>query len=340
MRLSLYIGIGLLLCFGLLTKVHAQDNFRAMFYNVENLFDCYHDSLKDDLEYLPESIRAWHYGRYKHKINNIARVITAVGEWNPPALVGLCEVENEHVLKDLTKYSALKELGYRYIMTNSPDRRGIDVALLWQRGSFRMLGHHAIRVHFKKNNNKPTRDILWASGVIMTGDTLDVVVCHLPSRAGGEKESESARLSVAGILKQLADSLISVRLHPNILIMGDFNDYPQNASVSGILGAVIPHAPVRADSLYNLMADKKDGTYKYQGEWGILDHWIVSGYLLSKENAFYTSAKQAKVCKLSFLLEEDDKYGGKRPYRTYYGMKYIGGYSDHLPISLDFNLKE
>lgn len=311
-----------------------------MFYNVENLFDCRHDSLKDDTEYLPESIHAWHYGRYKHKINNIARVITAVGEWSPPVLVGLCEVENEQVLNDLTKYSSLKELDYRYIITDSPDKRGIDVALLWQRGSFRMLEHHAVRIHFKHKNYKPTRDILWASGLIMTGDTLDVVVCHLPSRAGGEKESEPARLEVAGTLKHLADSIFSLRSHPNILIMGDFNDYPDNASISKILGAAAPRFPIKDNSLYNLMADKRSGTYKYQGEWGVLDQLIVSGYLLCKEHDFNTSPEQARIGRFSFLLEKDDKYGGERPYRTFYGMKHIGGYSDHLPVSLDFNLSQ
>ncbi len=322
--------------------VFAQEPFRVMFYNVENLFDCRHDSLKSDYEFLPASVRGWHLGRYKKKINHIGKVIAAVGEWNPPALIGLCEVENEKVMDDLVKYSPLKEYEYRYVMTDSPDERGIDVALLWQRGSFKLLSYHSIRLSFKEKDRRPTRDILHVTGLVSSGDSLDVFVCHMPSRYGGEKESEPARLYAVSILKSTVDSICFVRTNPNILIMGDFNDYPENASIANILGAKSPVNPIDPDLLYNLMADKGDklGTYNYQGEWGILDQLIVLGSLLMSGNKIHTSNEKAHICDFPFLLEDDSKYGGRKPFRTYYGMKYIGGFSDHLPVMVDFEISE
>ena len=156
--------------------------FRVMSWNVENLFDTHHDTLKNDNEFLPDAIRHWNYTKYKKKLADMARVITAVGEWNPPALVGLCEVENDSVLRDLTQRSPLKELGYRYVMTSSPDLRGIDVALLYQRDLFKLLSFRSIPIPSFKHH-RPTRDLLHVSGLLLTGDTLDVIVCHLPSRS-------------------------------------------------------------------------------------------------------------------------------------------------------------
>lgn len=324
--------------------IYAQDSFRVMFYNTENFFDCEHDSLKNDTEYLPLSMRAWHYGRYKQKINNIAKVITAIGEWTPPVLVGLCEVENSRVMDDLVKYSPLKESQYRYIITNSGDERGIDVALLYQRGSFRLLHQESVRICFKEKERKPTRDILYASGLVSTGDTLDVFVVHFPSRAGGEKESEPARKFVASVLKEKTDSLFLCRLHPNMLIMGDFNDGYKSVAISKTLGAVSPDSIISDRSLYDLFAQPGDkrshGTYKYQGEWETIDHIIVSGYLLQKKERLFVKEGMAHISSLPFLMEKDQKYTGYCPFRTYVGMKYHGGFSDHLPIFVDFSLSE
>ncbi len=171
----------------------------------------------------------------------MARVITAVGEWEPPALVGLCEVENDTVLRDLTRRSPLKELNYRYVMTDSPDLRGIDVALLYQRDLFKLLSFRSVSIPPLKQF-RPTRDLLHVSGLLLTGDTLDVFVCHLPSRSGGAKESEPYRLHAARILYTEADSILNIRLHPQIIIMGDFNDYPTNKSIQKILGSRISSA--------------------------------------------------------------------------------------------------
>ncbi|WP_294476988.1 endonuclease/exonuclease/phosphatase family protein [uncultured Bacteroides sp.] len=324
---------------------HSEDRvpFRVMSWNVENLFDTHHDSLKNDEEFLPEALRHWNYTRYKKKLDDIARVIVAVGEWNPPALVGLCEVENDTVLRDLTRRSPLKNLDYRYVMTSSPDQRGIDVALLYQRDLFKLLSYRSISIPSFKQH-RPTRDLLHVSGLLLTGDTLDVFVCHLPSRSGGAKESEPYRLFAAQKLRAEADSLLKVRFHPQLIIMGDFNDYPTNKSIKKILEAEAPPATSEVSplKLYHLLARKAKsrdfGSYKYRGEWGLLDHLIVSGTLLDATKNFFTNEEKANVFQSSFLLIDDEKYGDKEPFRTYKGMRYQGGFSDHLPIFTDFEL--
>lgn len=325
------------LCF-LLGTVYAQEPFRVMFYNVENLFDCEHDTLKNDYEFLPDAPKGWTYGRYNDKLAKIAKVILATGNENVPQLVGVCEVENDRCLKDLTENSPLREAGYRYVMTDSPDERGIDVALLYQRGSFKVLDKTCIPIPYAEVDRRPTRDILHVAGRVISGDTLDVFVCHMPSRAGGEEKSEPYRLFTAQLLKKAADSIMSTRHHPNILIMGDFNDYPINNSIAKVLGAVAPKGEVEARKLYNLMDGRKEGTYRYRGEWGVLDQLIVSGFLLQGHEGIRTSYEKAQIARHPFLLEEDEKYGGDIPFRTYWGRKYHGGYSDHLPVYVDFEI--
>lgn len=326
--------------FGLSHTLFAQSPFRVMFWNVENLFDTQHDSLKNDTEFLPDALRHWNYHRYKKKLANVARVITAVGEWTPPALVGLCEVENDRVLRDLTRYSPLKEHGYRYVMTHSADERGIDVALLYQRDRFKLLSSNSSSPGLPTPQSRPTRDILHVSGQLLTGDTLDVLVAHLPSRSGGEKQSEPYRLFVAQKLKTMADSLINLRRRPQLIIMGDFNDYPTNHSVTKVLKATAPPAQPESGKLYHLLARKAlspdFGSYKYRGEWGLLDHLIVSGTLLRPQQKMFTDEDHAHVARLPFLLTKDEKYGDMQPFRTYVGMKYQEGYSDHLPVYVDF----
>ena len=169
---------------------------------------------------------------------------------------------------------------------------------------------------------------------------------HFPSRSGGAKASEPYRLAAAQRLKDTTDSLLRIRTRPQIIIMGDFNDYPDNKSIQKILKAGIP--PTETDSLdsrmlYHLLArkgidNKHFGSYKYQGEWGLLDHIILSGSLLMPGSPLYTTEEKADVIRAPFLLTEDRKYGDEQPFRTYYGMKYQGGYSDHLPVWAEFRL--
>lgn len=333
--------------YNLLCKAQNNDTltFRVVSYNVENLFDTHHDSLKSDHEFLPESVRHWNYSKYKKKLDDIGRTLIAIGEWAPPALVALCEVENDNVLHDLTRYSVLREVGYRYVMTHSKDERGIDVALLYQRGLFKLLSSHSITVDNPRPSDRPTRDILYVSGMLLNGDTLDILIAHFPSRSGGSKESEPYRLKAAHQLKRTADSIIGLRQYPQLLIMGDFNDYPTSRSIKKIIQAetLIPGNTPCNNQLYHLLArkaqkEKNYGSYKYQGEWGLLDHLIVSGNLLKPDAPLTTSEVHAEVARLPFLLVPDKKFGGVQPFRTYIGPRYEGGISDHLPVWTEFRL--
>jgi endonuclease/exonuclease/phosphatase family metal-dependent hydrolase len=337
-RLLLLLLLGLLhVHFVPFAAAQERSTLRVMFWNVENLFDCRHDSLKDDYEFLPDAVRNWTYGRYQKKLDQIARTVAAIGEGTPPALMGCCEVENDSVMHQLTQRSPLKEYGYRYVMTNSPDVRGIDVALLYQPDQFQLLGSRSIAIPFCEETERPTRDILHVHGLIPTQDTLDLLVCHLPSRSGGA-QSEPYRLRVAQQLKKTADSILHARHHPQLIIMGDFNDYPDDQTLRAALDAAPPPTKAIPDKLYQLLYRKSHqsgyGSYKYQGEWGLLDHLIVSGTLLNQESNCYTDEAHANVVDLPFLFVEDEAEDGRKPYRTYNGTKYMGGYSDHLPVSL------
>ncbi len=324
------------------TILTAQNNEKQLFkvacYNVENFFDCKDDSLTNDSEYLPGGMRGWNYDKYTQKQANISKVIAAIGGWEAPALVGLCEVESEKCLWDLTRYSGLKNMKYHFAHFESPDARGVDVALLYQPNVFKLTHKQAIKVKFPFSSGT-TRDLLFVSGIIPTGDTLHVFVCHFPSRLGGELESEEKRNFVASILRQKTDSLFASCKNPNIVIMGDFNDYPNNRSMQEVLGAAKPKKPYENNNLYNLMFSIHEagkGSHKHNGEWGALDQIIVSGNLLTNEQFKCT---KAQVFEADFLLVDDEKFLGKQPFRTYNGMKYQGGFADHLPVYVDFEIK-
>ena len=315
-----------------------KEVFRVMCYNVENYFDCVDDSLTKDEEYLPGGVRGWNYNRYVQKQHNIARVIVAVGGWEPPALVGLSEVESRKAILDLVR-GPLKNLQYRFVHYESPDIRGVDVALLYQPGVFKPVRHEPLRVTFPDAPNSTTRDILYVSGALPTGDTLHVFVCHFPSRLGGELESAGRRNAAARVLRAKVDELFNQRVDAKVLIMGDFNDYPDNESMLQVLKAGYPGDSFLSAELYNLMFPLHRagrGTHKHEAEWGALDQIIVSSNLLDNRQAFFTSVADLHIFNADFLLEDDFKYLGKKPYRTYIGMKYNGGFSDHLPLYVDF----
>ncbi|MDD2477102.1 MAG: hypothetical protein PHI32_14495 [Dysgonamonadaceae bacterium] len=322
-----------------ISKTFAQDHFRIMFYNVENLFDTKHDSLKNDYDYLPGGFMNWSDWKYWEKQRNIGRVITAVGEMQSPALVGLCEIENDSVIFDLTKRSPIRAQEYEYLVTNSPDVRGIDVALLYQRHKFKLIEKNEYELILSKKDARPTRNILHAVGQVISGDTLDVFVCHWPSRYGGQLESEGGRIDAAQLLRNKADSLFAIRQNANIIIMGDFNDYPDNRSIYKILKARSLNYHLSKHELYNMffhrIKERDFGTLKYQGQWNVIDQFIVSGNLLMEKASVKIDNNEAHIFKAEFLTEKDEKYGGIRPYRTNLGPRYIGGFSDHLPIFMD-----
>ena len=335
----LTVMIFILFCF----SVFGQTNFRLMFYNVENFFDTFDEPGKNDEDFLPEGTMRWTTGRYYNKLNNIAKVITSAGEWETPALVGLCEVENEKVIRDLTQYSPLRKMNYRYIITDSPDPRGINVALLYQREKFKYLDHKSYTISFPHNIRKRTRDILHITGQVSAHDTLDVFVCHFPSRRGGENESEPDRTYVASVLKAKSDSLMNIRRNACIVIMGYFNDEPSDRSISQILKAQPISKDILRQNLYNLFfhfEKRKDtGSYKFQRQWNMLDQIIVSGNLIAGDRSIRVLPNTAKIFYRDFMLTDDKTYGGKRPKKTYHGFKHEGGYSDHFPVVVDFVVK-
>ncbi|PKP10397.1 MAG: endonuclease [Bacteroidetes bacterium HGW-Bacteroidetes-4] len=324
-------------------KIEQERLVRIMFYNVENLFDTEDDSLKMDEEFLPDEIRNWSKYRYYQKQNQLSKVITAVGGWSPPELVGLCEIENRNVLNYLTRQSSLYVFGYQIIHQESPDARGIDVALLYQPKSFRPVSTEFLAIDYPLNKRK-TRDILYAQGILPNHDTLHVFVNHWPSRYGGQLESEENRIYVAGRLKQKTDSVLQNNPQALIVIMGDFNDEPNNTSLLKTLKALPAYDSLQTKQLINLSYElrytKNQGSHKYQGQWTLLDQVIVSGGLLSKSKKTYTTSDKLTIFRAPFLLEPDEAYLGDKPFRTYVGLKYNGGFSDHLPVFIDLLTKE
>ncbi len=305
--------------------------------NCENLFDTVHDSLKNDMEYLPDSKYHWTNARYWDKLNHVAQEIIALGgenqqdkepsQWQLPDFVAMCEVENDSVMVALTKRSLLRPAGYEYLMTNSPDERGIDVALVYSPASFRPVRSYSIRIK-QLPDTRPTRDILYASGVLVSDDTLHVFVVHAPSRRGGEEASRPYRLQVASQLSAAVDSIYALNPNAHIMVTGDFNDYSDSPALENLYQHRLTN--ISADAVGSNGAK---GTYRYRGEWRSLDQMLCSPSLVARK-------EDCRIGDLKFLLEEDEKYGGVKPFRTYLGPKYNGGYSDHLPLVARFRLKD
>lgn len=299
--------------------------FTFVEFNCENLFDYLHDEGKQDTEYLPDATRHWTRKRYWRKLNNIAQELLSCSDEGIPDLIALCEVENDSVMRDLTKRSLLRNAGYEYLMTSSPDQRGIDVALLYSPFSFAPVRTYPIRVEPLKGM-RATRDILYVCGETVSGDTLHVFVVHQPSRFGGEKYSRPFRRVVADRLCHSVDSIYAVSPNAKILIAGDFNDDANGYSLK----------QYNQHGLINITKDAKGdngvkGTYRYKGEWESIDHILASPYI-------YNNVESAFIHSPLFLLEEEQQYGGYRPRRTYNGMRYQPAYSDHLPLVVRFRV--
>jgi len=307
-----------------------SNSFPILFYNVENLFDCFNDSLTNDEEFLPNGNNHWSFYRYNNKVNKIAKVILASNNWNPPALVGLCEVENKKVMSRLVWETGLSEHGYRFVHHESPDRRGIDVALLYCKDKFEIIQERAVSMTLSERNFF-TRDILYVKGVAFGSDTLNVFVCHWPSKYGGDMHSEWKRVYVASRLRDICDSLFAGNKDCNIIVMGDLNESPQSEAVYNSLKAREEGTGVELINLASkFKSDVAGGTIKYRGHWDIFDQIIVSNSLL--QEPFTTDGMS--IVDLPFLLEPDNSYSGVRPFRTYLGPQYHGGFSDHLPAKV------
>lgn len=331
-----------------------------MFWNVENFFDTKHDSLKNDYEFLPRGSRHWTHSRFEAKRNHIFKTIVAVGEEGGqpyddalmPAVVGLAEVENEVVLRELCLATPLVKYHYQFVHFESPDTRGVDVALLYRPQCFSVLSSTAICVS-DATEDFHTRDILQVFGVASSGDSMMLFVCHFPSKRGG-KGAEMRRVAVVRHLMQ--QMILAQHRHPTavVLAMGDFNATPQELAqyalpsffeCAGASGLDTPAGGSDSGSFgfVNLMSKlpSDEGSYFYQGRWSYIDQFLISSntvQLCKTRKDIHANLRladgAAHVFRASPLLMEDKRHMDQKPSRTYQGIRYNGGTSDHLPIYL------
>lgn len=341
-----FLILGLMLVGGCKTTFSSKSKKieiqRIGFYNVENLFDTEDDPNKKDEEFTPTSKKKWTIQRYQDKLNKIAQIIDSL---QFPILMGLCEVENRKVLEDLVQLPQLNNIGseqdkYFIIHQESPDLRGIDVALLYRKSAFTFKDSHSIQINIPEDvarrKDYKTRDILHVEGVLNNNESIHVFVNHWPSRWGGVQKSQPKRIFVAQQLRYFLDSLEKVMPNSRLVVMGDFNDETDNKSVSEVLRAI---DTAYTGTLFNCFAQLDQagaGTYNYRGNWNMLDQIIVSPNLLAEEAAI--QYRSAGIYRKDWLLFEHSKYGAT-PSRTYGGPNYYGGYSDHLPIYIELQVK-
>jgi hypothetical protein len=317
---------------------------RLVFYNTENLFDPADDSLTNDDEYTPAGMRRWTFPRFQHKLLNLSKVFISIGGWEAPEIIGMSEVENRFVLYELTTETPLSKIGYKIIHKDSPDPRGIDVAMIYRPDKFTPISYKAIPVRFPGDPNARTRDILYVKGKVMNQEILHVFINHWPSRFGGYAGTKPKRAVVASILRHTTDSIMQSDPYARIVIMGDFNDEPNDESITKVLKASSDSLNLEKADLYNMMTGYagrwRTGTNKFHESWTVIDQIIVSSSLLHAETGLYANANAAHIFDAPFLLMEDKTYFGTKPFRTYLGPKYLGGYSDHLPVYFDIYLHQ
>jgi len=326
--------------------------FRLIFYNLENAFDTIDDPYPGDDDFLPHGARGWTPYRYWKKIRGLYKVIVAAGGWKLPDLIGVCEVEHQGVLEDMILHTPLSKHPYRILHKNSPDPRGMDVAAIYHPARFEVIAHRFIPIHHK-GAVLSTREILYIKGIAKQYDTLHVFFNHWPSKWQGALKTQVKRNQAATILKKHIDSIYQVNSGAKIVAAGDFNDPPGAESLVKHLRAERPNEDPYGNMLYNLSFQWKTlpiGTQKYRARWQLLDQIVVSGNLLlpqegstesyeKPQHGLYTSPNRARIFAPDFLLAEDDRYTGSKPFRTYTGYKYAGGFSDHLPVILDLKMK-
>ncbi len=306
------------------------------FYNLENLFDTENDTLINDEEFLPAGRRAWTKERYSEKLDNMAFVISKMGtDVTPfgPSILGVSEIENRRVLEDLVAHEDLIERDYQIVHFDSPDKRGIDVALLYQGRHFELTKAEPITLNLTElGSTRPTRDILYVEG-LLDGEQMHFMVNHWPSRGGGEKKTKAYRNQGARVVKSVIDSITQVNQDAKIFVLGDLNDDPSSESVKSILRAKSKKSEVEKGGLFNPMADlyrRGIGSNAYRDAWSLFDQILMTSGLLSKKQSGYFHYKTI-VYNKKFLIQKSGKYSGY-PFRTFSGSEYIGGYSDHFPV--------
>ena len=316
--------------------------FGVAFYNLENLFDTINNNGKYDLEFSPQGDHKWDSKKYWSKIKNMSYAISQMATKTTPqgpAVIGVSEIENITVLQDLVKADAIKDWNLQIVHHDSPDRRGVDVGLLYNPNLFRVLKveNHRLDIGY------PTRDQMVVIGLMGTKQTgysqLAIIVNHWPSRRGGAERSSPGREAAAALNKQIADSLLKV--HPNIgiITMGDMNDDPFNKSTAQILGAVKNVKDITPGGFYNPFWEKLDkgiGSYIYRGSWNLFDQIIINSNIVDGKCGLKFYA--AEVLNKEFLKQQDGQYKGY-PLRTFSGGVWTNGYSDHFPTEI-FLVKE
>lgn len=304
------------------------------FYNLENLYDTINDPLTNDEEFTPQGPARWDSRKYMHKINQMANAIHGIGlDFTPDgaAILGVAEVENREVLEDLAKNPALASRNYKIIHYHSPDRRGVDVAMLYQPKYFKPVNHKSYTLTVDGMPDFRTRDQLIVSGDF-DGERIHVIVNHWPSRRGGEKRSMPLRMAAAKLTRHIADSLLSLDPQAKIVVMGDLNDNPTNKSLTQGLRAKGSQKELKTGDLYNPMFalyQKGIGSNAWRDTWSLFDQIIISQAWLGEDFSSYRF-RTARVHNKVDLTQRSGRFKGY-PWRTYVGGEFMGGYSDHFP---------
>lgn len=318
-----------------------EKQYTVMFYNVENLFDVYDDPNILDDEFLPEGPKNWTESKYKKKLSNIEQVLFAVASANKsfPTIIGVSEIENRRVLDDVVSQPKLAKANYQIVHYDSPDARGVDVALFYRPDQFKYLWSTPIKTVIPDRPDFRTRDILAVCGTI-DGELFLIFVNHWPSRRGGNEASEYLRVGAAQTLKNYIE--YQQILHPDvkIIIMGDLNDDPVDKSIYETLGAKGKTSEVKPFGLFNpfyAMLKAGYGSLGYDDAWNIFDNIIINENLLNATTGELKIQKAPKskyygtIFKRTFMVQQEGQYKNY-PLRTYSGNTFMGGYSDHFPV--------
>lgn len=332
------------LLFLVANSVYAQskDSYKVhtvAFYNVENLFDIENDSLTFDDDRTPLGKDVWTLEKYQDKLKNISKVISEIGTettQNSPAIIGLCEIENYMVLEDLINQPALKEKNYDIVHYDSPDRRGVDVALLYQKSLFTPTNSQSRRLLIYELEDPLkrvyTRDQLVVTGNL-DGEEINIIVNHWPSRSGGEARSSYKRERAGQLNKLIIDSLYQIDPYAKIISMGDFNDDPTNKSIKKVLHTKASKEELEVNDFYNPMENMMKngrGTLAYRDSWNLFDQILLSGTLINSNLEGYKFYK-ADIFQKNYLITTKGQFKGY-PFRSYDYGGYTGGYSDHFPV--------
>lgn len=306
-------------------------NYTIGFYNVENLFDTENDPSINDDEFTENGEKEWNQERYNDKLNKISEVIGAIPANGLPIAFGLCEVENGKVVADLIKADGLKSGNYDLVHYDSQDERGIDNAFIYRKDILKVISSKAISPDITIDGvEDQTRDILYIKTAFKkSNQEVHFFVNHFPSRGGGQEKSEPKRLAVAKVLTEAIAEIRFIDENAAIIIVGDFNDMPDNRSMREVLGACPVFEDCYLSNLSYPFHINKQGTYNYRGEWNVLDQIIVSKPLTDSSNNLYIKDNEAKIMNAAFVMYTSED-GTTTPNRTYGGKNYYGGFSDHL----------